>query len=336
MLPRLALAALVLAMFGGWWTTPPRLPEPGSAPELPADLDAWLEAREAAVDERFGIVPGTGKRILWSEATGRKTDYAVVYLHGFSASRVEMAPVPELVARALGANLFETRLSGHGRQSERLAGIRAEDWLEDGVEALAVGRALGEKVVLIGTSTGATLALALAGHPLFDGVDTLVLVSPNLGLEDPAADWLTRPYGPLLARVMIGEYREWQAVNDAQETYWTTRYPTAAVVEMMRLLDVAEARVATARVPRALLVYSEKDRVVSTAKYQAGFEALPAGVKSRFEVVETSDPAFHVLAGDVLSPGSTQPVAARIADFVRDGRLTPSQADARPARRAAP
>jgi esterase/lipase len=336
MLPRLALAALALVLLGGWWTTPPRLPEPGSAPDLPADLDAWLDVREAAVDERFGIVPGTGKRILWSEAAGRKTDYAVVYLHGFSASRVEMAPVPELVAKAVGANLFETRLTGHGRQSERLAGVHAEDWLEDGVEALAVGRALGEKVVLIGTSTGATLALALAGHPLFDAVDTLVLVSPNLGVEDPAADWLTRPYGPLLARVLIGEYREWQAVNDAQETYWTTRYPTAAVVEMMRLLEVAESKLATARVPRALLVYSEKDQVVSTAKYLAGFEALPAAVKSRFEVVETTDPAFHVLAGDVLSPGSTQRVAERIAGFVREGRPTPSQADARPARRAAP
>ena len=126
---------------------------------------------------------------------------------------------------------------------------------------------------------------------------------------------------------MIGEYREWQPVNEVQETYWTTRYPTAAVVEMMRLVTLARDKLAAADVPRALLVYSARDQVVSTAKYLAGFAALPAATKARFEVVETTDPAFHVLAGDVLSPASTEPVAERIADFVLGKPPTPPPAD---------
>lgn len=336
MVRRLALSILALALLAGWWSMPPRLVEPDGGPELPADLEAWLATTEAAAEARYGLVPGTEKRIVRAAPAGTRTPYAVVYLHGFSASRVEMSPVPARIAAMLGANLFETRLAGHGRKTERLAGTRAEDWLNDGIEALAIGRELGERIVLIGTSTGATLALALAEHPLFDAVDTLVLVSPNLGVDDPAADWLTRPYGPLLARAMIGEYREWQPVNDVQETYWTTRYPTAAVVEMMRLVTLARDKLAAAEVPRALLVYSSEDQVVSTEKYLAGFAALPAATKARFEVIETTDPAFHVLAGDVLSPASTEPVAERIADFVLGRPPTPPPAAAPRAPEAAP
>jgi alpha-beta hydrolase superfamily lysophospholipase len=102
-------------------------------------------------------------------------------VHGFSATRQEIAPVPERVAAALGANLFETRLAGHGRERDGLVDVRAEQWLDDGRELLGVGRALGERLTLIGTSTGATLALALASHPDFRVVDSLVLISPNFG-----------------------------------------------------------------------------------------------------------------------------------------------------------
>jgi hypothetical protein len=78
---------------------------------LPDDLDAWLAARESAVP---ALRPDSGKEILWAAAPGAKTPLAVVYLHGFSADREEIRPVPDDVATALGANLFLTRLAGHG------------------------------------------------------------------------------------------------------------------------------------------------------------------------------------------------------------------------------
>ena len=174
----------------GWWSTPPRLAGEFSAAALPDDLDGWLAAREAEVHAEFGIVPGTEKRISWHNGAGERTEYAIVYLHGFSASR------------------FETRLAGHGRETARMEDIPAEAWLADAVEALAVGAAIGEKIILMGTSTGATLAIALADHKLFEAVDSLVLISPNFGFDDPAADWLTRPFGPLIARATIGERRD--------------------------------------------------------------------------------------------------------------------------------
>lgn len=332
MAKRLIIVAVSLLILVGWWSTPPRLAGELAGETLPDDLDAWLAVREAEVHSEFGIIPGTEKRIAWNGKPGERTEYAVVYLHGFSASRVEIAPVPEKVARALGANLFETRLAGHGRETARLEDIPAEAWLADAAEALSIGAAIGEKVILMGVSTGATLAVALADHELFVAVDSLVLISPNFGFDDPAADWLTRPFGPLIARATVGRYREFEPLNDAQERYWTTRYPTAALIEMLRLLELALERVDAAAVPRALLVYSSKDIVVSPGKYLDVFERLPIPDKERYEVTETTDPAFHVLTGDVLSPVSVPATVSRITSFITGAAATPMSAESPPAR----
>ena len=306
----LLLAAVVAA---GWLTTPPPL----LATPAPVVLGDDLEGRFSAPPP--GLVPGTEKRLLWAGAPGERTEYAVVFVHGFSASRQELAPVPERVAAALGANLFETRLSGHGFSENPLRGVRAEQWLDDGAEALAVAARLGDKPVVIGSSTGATLALALAGHADFKRIHTLVLMSPNHGPRNPDSVWLTRPFGALIARAAIGEYRSFSAANEAQARYWSTRYPTAALVEMMRLVERANERVREAAVPRALLIYSPEDRVVAVERLLAAFETLPAAVKEADARTATTDPGRHVLAGDILSPETTPALVKRIADFVRAG-----------------
>jgi len=151
------LAMLVLDWVGP--TEPAVLRAP--APDLPplAELDGWLAAREAAVPD---LRPDAARRIVWADAAGARTDWAVVYLHGFSASGEEIRPVPDAVAAALGANLFFARLSGHGRDGAAMAEASVADWMADTAEALAIGRALGERVLVIGTSTGAALATAAA------------------------------------------------------------------------------------------------------------------------------------------------------------------------------
>jgi esterase/lipase len=87
---------------------------------------------------------------------------ALIYLHGFSSSRQESRPLMTQVASALGANLFYARLNGHGRTGEALAAASVADWQHDALEALAIGRQLGEQVVVVGASNGGTLATWLA------------------------------------------------------------------------------------------------------------------------------------------------------------------------------
>ena len=306
---------MLLLGAGLWASTPAKLETAIVEVDLPGDLDSWLAIREKSVAENFGLVPGTEKRITWF-AGGERTAWSVVYLHGFSATRQETAPLAGVVARALGANLFETRLSGHGRERAPLAAVRAEDWIADAAEALAIGAAIGERVIIIGTSTGATLAAAMLDDPAMQAVDTLVMLSPNFEPRDPGAAWLTRPAGPLLASLLVGDTRSWEPYNEQQGLYWSTSYPMAAAVEMMRLVELARQKLPGRITQRLLLFYSLEDEVISPTAALAVVDNTAAPHKRAIEINDPGDPSHHVLAGDVLSSEMTQRIADDIVAFI--------------------
>jgi len=312
---RALIVTLLIAGASLWFLTPAKLQPALAEVAVPEDLDAWLAQSERQAADRYGLVPGTEKRITWF-GERKQTPYSVLYLHGFSATRQETAPLAELVASQLGANLFETRLTGHGRERDWLTGVRAEDWLRDAVEALTISARLGERVIVIGTSTGATLAAAMIGHPLMDAVDALVMVSPNFAPRDAGAAWLTRPAGPLLARLLVGDTRSWQPHNEQQALYWSTTYPTASAVEMMRLVDLANRQLPDGIPQRLLMFYSPEDTVISHSEALSVFEQTGAPQKAAIEIRDPGDPSRHVLAGDVLSKQKTSPIANNIVAFI--------------------
>lgn len=312
---RIAGAAVaVLLVAGLFMLTPPRLEGRPTAPELPDDLDRYLATIESA--SAYPLIDDTSKRIRWQVA-GQKTDFAIVYLHGFSATRRELTPTIEIVADALGANLFETRLAGHGRSSGALVDVRAEDWLNDAAEALAIGLELGDRVIVVGTSTGATLAVALLEHPLMERVTDLVLLSPNFALRDGKARLLTMPAGPQLANALIGPVRSFETHSDLHARYWSTTYPTSALVEMMRLVDFANANRPDAIDAHLLVLMSPDDKVISPRAARAFVGGIDAPSKQLIEVLDSDDPNSHMLAGDILSPSTTERVAADIVSFLR-------------------
>ncbi|MDJ0909890.1 MAG: alpha/beta fold hydrolase [Woeseiaceae bacterium] len=309
-------AALAIVVIVLWLLTPPTLGAAPSAIELPSDLDAWLEETERDADSLYGLVPGSEKRIRWQQQ-GTRTPIAVVNLHGFSATRQELAPLPDIVADALGANLFETRLTGHGRETTRLEDVQAEDWIADAREALAIGETIGERIVLIGNSTGATLALAMLGDEAMRNVDAIILVSPNIAPADPAAQWITRPGGPILLRLMAGDSISWEPLNEQQEIYWTTTYPSEATVQVMRLADRAKALLSRPFEQEVLMLVAPGDQVVSPDAALEAFEAIQSPRKQLIEFTDSEDPKHHILAGDIVSPGTTGIVAELIVDFLQ-------------------
>ncbi len=291
-------------------------PEDFEPPPGITDLDRWLADREA----RFGdITPGAEARIVWADpAAPAQTERALLYFHGFSATRQETAPLAETLAGALSANLYEVRLRGHGRPGEALAEASVEQWFADALQALAVGRALGRRVIVLGTSTGGTLAVWLAARPeARDAVEALALVSPNFGVADPRGALLTGPWGRQIAELTVGEYREWTPESEARRRYWTWRYPTRALLPMGALVDVVSALPADAVIAPALVFYSLHDPTLDVAHIATWVEAS----ERRRAVVFDSDlpGANHVLAGDILAPQRTGPMAEQIAAFVRGG-----------------
>ena len=313
------LAVVALAALA---TAPSNIVHVPAEPVISGGADSYLAAAEARVAALTPIVPGAEKRVRWFEGVSdRRTEYVLVYLHGFSATRQETAPVSEMIADRLGANLFETRLAGHGLLTNALADVRAEQWLDDAVESLAVAKTLGDKIVLIGTSTGATLALAVIDHPSFAAVDSIVMISPNFSPYDTTADLLTAPGGPQLAQLLVGDTRTWTAANDQQERFWSTTYPTAAIIEMMRLVDLANAKLPLTLDQSVLTLYSPNDQVVSVERMQAALARIDAPRIETVALEGSGDPSNHVLAGNILAPENNQQVAEHIVQFLNKAEL---------------
>lgn len=247
----------------------------------------------------------------------------MVYLHGFSATRQETWPLAGKVARERGAHLFLTRSSEHGRSADAMGEPEVSDWIRDGKEALTVARRLGHRTVLIGTSTGATLAAWLATSEFADQLEALILISPNFGLRKNAAQVLTWPWGRQLARLIIGDYRSWEPHNERHARFWTTRYPSSALVTMMALVQLArDTHLGGVEVP-AMRIYSEQDKVIDPKAARRAFTSLGSARKQVVRVEDSTDVDQHVLAGDILSANTTSALASKIARFVGSPNPSP-------------
>ena len=280
-----------------------------------SDPDAYLAAGEAQV---AGIRDGLQKEIIWAYPNSKaKTKLAIVYIHGFSASKGEIRPVPDKLAAALGANLYYTRLTGHGQNGPAMAVATVNDWVNDFAEAMAIGRMIGEKVIIIATSTGAGLATWAAAQPeLSNDVAAMVFVSPNYGVQASGSFLLTMPWGRQLANLLIGPEREFTPANELHGKFWTPKYPTNAVLPMAALTKLArDVMVENIKVP-ALFVFTETDKVVRPDLTKA--RIVRWGAKTETLVVENpDDPYQHVVAGDALSPNKTEEVSAKALEFIQ-------------------
>ena len=227
---------------------------------LPENLDVYLEQTEARYDD---ISDGVQKRIIWAGEPGEQTDLSVIYVHGFSATSEEIRPVPDLIAKELGANLFYSRLRGHGRSGLAMAEPSAGDWVEDMAEALAVGRRLGKEVVVLSTSTGGTIAAVAAKNPeLRKAVKGIVFISPNFRIKSPTATILEWPLARTISTLLAGAERSFDPQNEGHAKYWTTIYPTTALIPMAAI--VRHARKADyADVPTPALWSTQRRRAPS-------------------------------------------------------------------------
>jgi pimeloyl-ACP methyl ester carboxylesterase len=269
-------------------------------------LEPWLAEREA---EFLALRPGCEKHVLWADGP-RRTAWSVVYVHGFSASRREVSPYSERVAQGLGANFFGARLTGHGQDGPAMDRATLQDWRRDVAEALAIGRALGERVLVVSCSTGSTLVtLALAEEE--GTADAVVMLSPNYGLrlrrlqavlDAPfAAAWM-----PLLVRGPQGP----PAANSGTGI-WTSGYTVRAYAPMSQAVRaVRRADLGHIRAP-ALFAFSDRDQVVDAGLTRAVMRRW-GGAAQHLPLTPGAgdDPMAHVLAGDALSPGQTGPLVA--------------------------
>ncbi len=215
-------------------------PSPIAVPSQPDELERYVAANES----RHKLKPDNEARIIWADSTRQRTPYSVVYIHGFSASQGEGDPVHKDFAKSFGCNLYLARMEDHGVDTtEQLLFFTGDRWWRSSKEALAIGKALGDKVILMSTSTGGTMALMLAAEYPED-VFALINMSPNVALRDSKA-WLAgAPWGLQVARLVKNGLYNVTPVSAGADTtldyrYWNHKYRLEAISELVVLVEAS-------------------------------------------------------------------------------------------------
>lgn len=251
-------------------------------------LERYVKANEA----KHQLKPGNEAELIWADSSKQQTKYAVVYLHGFSASKEEGNPTHIYLANALKANLYLARLADHGIDTVApMQYFTADRLWASAKQAYAIGKKLGKKVILVGTSTGGSLALQLAAT--YPKVNSLVLLSPNIAINDPNAWLLNDPWGLQIARkVTGGDERIIDGKTAEYKKYWYTNYRLEAVVELEQMLETTMIKAVFAKVKQPLLMLyyykndEEQDPVVKVAAMLKMFDELgtPLSLKQKIAV----------------------------------------------------
>ena len=272
-------------------------------PAQPTELEQWVAAEES----NHQLKPDNQARIIWANDTApARTPWSVVYLHGFSASQEEGDPIHEEFARRYGCNLYLSRLAEHGIDtSEPLASLTADKLWNTARDAMTIGNQLGDSLILIGTSTGGTLALQLAAtYP--DRVKALILLSPNIAINDGNAWLLNNPWGLQIAHLVKGDYNVSEDTSALYKQYWNHRYRMEAAVELEELLERTMKHSIFEKVtqPTLLLYYykddEHQDPVVKVSAMQRMFRQLgtPASQKMEKALPNTEN---HVIGSYIKS-----------------------------------
>lgn len=240
------------------------------------------------VDE---LVPGEG-------AVG------VLLLHGLTGTAAEMAPVAE----ALGGRypLWLARVAGHETSVAELARTSWRDWYasaERGIDALLT---TAPRVVVIGLSMGAMLAIRVAAERS-DRVAGVALLSPAIALRRSWVRWLSTPFrilGAADARLPIVQRLLAPLVmtkggSDIADLDVRSRHPGYRQVPLRALLNLLALQrlaweAAPALRPPALVIHAKHDHTCPIEAARLLFARLGSRTKRMVEL----DQCFHVVTVD--------------------------------------
>lgn len=300
---------------------------PVKQPALPAinEIENFIYESEKQFDD---VIDGAEKTIVWAGDKNRKTEFAVVYLHGYSATRQESAPLSDLLAQELNANAYHIRLTGHGRGNKNMVHNNLRAWKQDALEAYQIAKTIGDKIIIVSVSTGATLSTWLAAREDTDAIVAQLMISPNFDVPNKSAYMIDLPLGigVKLAEWTAGKNHTWTPKNELQEKYWSTNHPLKSVRPMVQLLkEIKKIDKSSLTVP-TLMVYSEKDTVISIPAIKENFTSL-GSIKKKLVAYNDSEDT-HVLASEIVSPNDVKPVLKILLDFLYDNKIAPQSLNA--------
>lgn len=234
-------------------------------PEAPRPAFKTFLATRLAASKRQGVRPNNEERFVSN--TAGKAPLAILFIHGFGASRAEGEATIDALGKKFEANIYYLRLPGHGTNTADHASTRYPQYLSTAEEALLMMDQIGQKLIVSGSSTGALLATYLAAkYP--QKVHGLILASPFYQFRDPIAPvLLALPGGINFIEAVYGTERDASWKSDPEkrrvegyENYWLTkqRYRSLVPLNDLRRFIARESVFQRVTCP-ALVFYYYKD-----------------------------------------------------------------------------
>jgi pimeloyl-ACP methyl ester carboxylesterase len=303
----LGIASLVIVLVIVYLAGP-KFPKPTLNNKLPdislqtGEVESYVRNKES----KLKIKPDNESRIIWAnDSLKSKTAYCLLYLHGFAACWYEGNPVHLDFAHRYGMNLYAPLLASHGLDTpEPLLDMTPDHLYESAKEALVVAQSLGDKVILMGTSTGCTLGLKLAAEfpQLIDG---LILLSPNIALFSPLGIIAAKPWGLQLGRYAFnGNYRTLKSKYPEECQYWNCKQRLEAGIYLQQLIEATMKKETFERVKTPVfMAYYYKDKA-----YQDSTVRVDAMLKM-FDQLSTPE---QLKVKEVFPEAGTHPIGCKL------------------------
>ncbi len=252
------------------------------------------------------VRPGNEAELIWYQDSIAQTEYSMVYLHGFGASKMEGEPLHRNLANTFGCNLILARLPDHGVEvDEKMLDLQTSKLIDHSKKIIALASEMGKKVIIVSTSTGSTLASYLAAND--DRIHSLIMLAPNFGIPDFTFDLLDRPWGLQLAQWTTGsKYHVWEA-NEEIQKYWYNHYRLEALVVLDQLLGKTMTKDVFSKITIPFFIgyyYKDeenKDDVIDIDMISIFAEASNTE-KQKTKVMAFSDATGHVIGSELMNP----------------------------------
>lgn len=238
-----------------------------------------------------------------------QTPVAILYIHGFGASRAEGEEITDNLGKTYKYNTYYLRLPGHHEGADMHEQTTYDTYLQDCEQAFIMLKQKGKKILLVASSTGGLIATYLASK-YADDVHAAILAAPLWDFGNKTVHLLAYPGMVTVLKLVYGEYRDVSWKNDPEkrksqgyETRWMAKQKNAAVenLRLLRRFIVKPDTFQKVKAPVLTLYYfataEKKDTVVDVdaiLKYSAMLGASTPGTAQKNKLVPIAD-GNHIL-----------------------------------------
>ncbi|TGK02136.1 alpha/beta hydrolase [Leptospira selangorensis] len=318
----IGLGAVLIAYLGIYYATFPKYEFHPKA-DLTQSFDSFYKTKLEETKSLHGRPGSEEKLIRYSPG---KTEYTILYIHGFGASRAEGEETVDKISASLKANTYYLRLPGHGTNNEDHRDTPFTEYLRVAEESLLMMDKLGNQTILMGTSMGGLISVYLAGkYP--DKIKDLVLFSPFFDFAVPLAKIFFYPGGMTFGETVQGKIRKSppktpdDGIGEHYYEHWYKDQYLGAIQHVSNATKfvLSQHSLEKIKVPTLLVYYyKDKDHQDKTASVPAmlkGFDKIGGDTPNPLNTKAQIENGSHVLTSKHVF-SDKEKVQKEVLDFL--------------------